>query len=98
MAAIAVNYSSTPAHAKQYSLWPGSGGSPCFDNRHECEQPIKDLGLTCHRKTQWEHYSIYFLSMRTYWPKISHIDLKVMIMSAALYYSSPKLKMSNSGQ
>ncbi|MFL6420657.1 MAG: hypothetical protein ACJ71P_14810 [Nitrososphaeraceae archaeon] len=52
MVVIAVNYSLTPAHAKQCWLRPGSGGSPCFDNRHDCEQPIKDLGLTCHRKTQ----------------------------------------------
>jgi hypothetical protein len=51
IAAIAVNYSPAPAHAKQCWLRPGSGGSPCFSNRHECEQPLKDLDLTCHRKT-----------------------------------------------
>jgi hypothetical protein len=52
MATMAVNYSPTYVHAKQCWLRPGSGGFPCYDNRHECEQPIKDLGLTCNRKTQ----------------------------------------------
>jgi hypothetical protein len=48
MAAIAVNYSPAAAHAKQCWLVPGSGGSPCYDNRHDCEQTLPpDAVVTC---------------------------------------------------
>jgi hypothetical protein len=47
MVAIAVNNSPAPAHAKQCWLRPGSGGFPCYPNRHECEQslPLIPIGL-----------------------------------------------------
>jgi hypothetical protein len=52
MAVIAVNYSAAPAHAKQCWIRPGSGGFPCYPNRHQCEQTLPpDATVTCGRKT-----------------------------------------------
>ena len=52
MVAIAVNYNPAPAHAEQCWLRPGSGGFPCYPNRHACEQTLPpDAVVTCHRKT-----------------------------------------------
>jgi hypothetical protein len=52
MVALAVNNSPAPADAKQCWLRPGSGGFPCYPNRHEYGQSLPpDAVVTCHRKT-----------------------------------------------
>jgi hypothetical protein len=50
MAAIAVNYIPSPAHAAQCWLRPGSGGFPCYSNKHLCDQTLPpDAVVTCQK-------------------------------------------------
>jgi hypothetical protein len=48
MAAIAVNYTPTPAHAQQCKGWllPRSQGQICFQTKKECDAALAAAGST----------------------------------------------------
>jgi hypothetical protein len=48
-AAIAVNYSPTPAHAVKNTCKFVAEPHHCFSNRHDCEQYANSVGVTCNK-------------------------------------------------